>query len=101
MAFENLFAGAKDMLAKAKDLVETQTGIDIDAIEEKLAHPGDLLAQAKETVAHPDQLLAQAKEKGAELFEKAKAQFTGDDTEEATADTEADNKSDVVNPVKS
>jgi fructose-specific component phosphotransferase system IIB-like protein len=98
MAFENLFAGAKDMLAKAKDLVEETTGVDIDAIEEKLAHPGDLLAQAKEAVSHPDQLLAQAKAKGSELFEKAKAPFTGDNTEETTAD--ADSKSEVVNPVK-
>ena len=68
MAFENLLSAAKDMLEKAKNLVEETTGVDIDKIEESLAHPSELLDKAKE--------------KGGELFEKAKAQFTDNDGSE-------------------
>ncbi len=74
MGLENLFSGVKDMLDKAKNLVEEKTGVDIDNIEETLSHPGDLLDKAKE--------------KGTELFQKAKEQFMGDDSTEAPVATE-------------
>ena len=85
MAFENLFAGAKEMLEKAKHLVEDTTGISVDKIEESLAHPGDLMDKAKAAIANPSELLDEAKAKGAELFNNAKAQVMGGS--EAHADT--------------
>jgi fructose-specific component phosphotransferase system IIB-like protein len=78
MALSDFFSGAKDMLDKAKHLVEETTGIDVD---NAIAHPEDLLNKAKDAFAHPEALMEQAKAKGSELF----SQFTGDTAGEKTA----------------
>jgi fructose-specific component phosphotransferase system IIB-like protein len=78
MALSDFLSGAKDMLDKAKHLVEETTGIDVD---NAIAHPEDLMNKAKEAIAHPEALIEQAKAKGSELF----SQFTGG-TAEKTAE---------------
>jgi hypothetical protein len=78
MALSDFFSGAKDMLDKAKHLVEETTGIDVD---NAIAHPGDLLDKAKDAIAHPEALMEQAKAKGSELF----SQFTGGTTDDKAA----------------
>lgn len=70
MALSDFLSGAKDMLDKAKHLVEETTGIDVD---NAIAHPEDLMNKAKDAFAHPEALMEQAKAKGTELF----SQFTG------------------------
>jgi fructose-specific component phosphotransferase system IIB-like protein len=82
MAFSDLFSGAKDMLDKAKHLVEETTGIDVD---NAIAHPEDLMNKAKDAFAHPENLMEQAKAKGAELF----SQFTGGTAGETAVDPTA------------